>query len=315
MKRGVERHPFSACIYCLAQLQCPYIACVINLPTGSMHKLLICLTVLSLQVWSTAAYSQDNKDKLPLPIDWLEVLLSPGRAVDYVDMVLRFNRGEVIVQGYDISQHTFFSPPGLDIIDADWKLLAKVPTVMILYSNGTGQLIEILTDGSKLVQFFDVNSASKELFRRIKGDDLYAISSGGAYVSRDSAKTWQPSNDGLTGVTDRNDLALDSSQNIWLGSNLGLHKQALTSNTWSTVPAAGEEGILSVFVDQLDRIWIKSYSWLKVSSDGGASFIDAPEGLIPGTFIRFGEDLAGNIYAVSGIAEFNGAGSAVYRSA
>lgn len=211
------------------------------------------------------------------------------------------------------------SPFTGDIVYAGWKAGASVPTLIMIMTTGSVLHLSFnpATDKKYRIRATIANIAKRlnfENFGKILGDDLYAISYETSYISRDSSRSWQVNEAGLTDVSARYDLALDSSQNVWLGTGNGLFMQPLVSNTWSPIASAGIDPITQVFVDQQDRIWIKSYSALTVSLDGGSTFVDPPGGLPFGGFIRFGEDVYRNIYAITGMAPSLEGGSGVYKS-
>lgn len=200
-----------------------------------------------------------------------------------------------------------------DITFATWKLLAGVPTVLVLFEDGIASINEF---GSSVKETTHrINDIPNERFQQIVGDDLYATSSEHTYISRDSGASWQINEAGLSStIYERNDIFVDAAQTVWLATNEGLYKQLLVSNTWTKVESAGNDPIRQVYVDRQQRMWVKSDSWLRVSTDGGATFQDAPTGLGFAFFARMTEDLAGNIYILTGPSSFPEGGNAVFKS-
>src|SRR6185295_16026813 len=89
--------------------------------------------------------------------------------------------------------------------------------------------------------------------------------------------------------------------------------QPLVSDTWTQITSAPANP-RTVFADRQNRIWVAKYGSLKLSTDGGATWNNAPSG-IPSLaeVIAMCDDVFGNIYAITG-SFFDQTGEAVYRS-
>ena len=174
---------------------------------------------------------------------------------------------------------------------------------------GTGFYIEILlTDGSvyqmnpfsypwQTQQVGSITDTVSQTFEKIVGDDLYVLSTSHLYVTRDSGTSWQLDEAGTSGT--RNDVAVDTGQNVFMATSTGLYKQTPTGNTWSSV--SGVPGGGRVFADRRDRILLSGNftSALYLSPDDGATWNMDTIGLNQYLVKQMADDIYGNLYVVA----------------
>ena len=207
------------------------------------------------------------------------------------------------------------------VYDLEYRIMDDRTIVDFSYKKGVGadgfsHLFILLNDGGVL----DIRSGYKtELdtikpndiatFKKIAGDDIYAITDHHCFVSRDSGKSWQLDTLGIGKIT-MNDLDLDSNQRVYLGTNKGVYTQELTSNQWIKNSSYGNITAKAVFVDRWQRIWVAANNGMMVSTNFGSSFLAGPSGI--GTDAlntrSICDDSAGNIYIATGNKLFKSTG-------
>ncbi len=205
-------------------------------------------------------------------------------------------------------------PHGREIVDCRQKLAS--PDIIVLLDDGSIFIVNG-TDFSKSKRFGSAPSSS--YFSKVVGDALYAFSTAGVYVSRDTAKTWQIDSAGLGSYNYLYDIALDSSQYVYGGASNGLYKQHPDSSVWHRVDSVFVTNfygkfyptVNKVFVDRLNHIWLGAYGGYGpfVSSDNGATWRHDTTGIGSGTILSYGDDRLGNVYAIvqsSGFTTFYG---------
>ena len=135
----------------------------------------------------------------------------------------------------------------------------------------------------------------------IREDDLYVLTTQSLYVSRDYGKTLAPDTAGLNGAF-LNAIDLDSSGNLYLATSAGLLRQAPKMNNWTPLSLLPITSVSKVFIDHRDRIIAGGLNNLYISTDRGAHWTIDTTGL-GGSFIaKFGQDGAGNLYAITSTA-------------
>jgi len=197
----------------------------------------------------------------------------------------------------------------------------------VTIKTGTTSYLVLLTDG-EVFTISPVNQAddrrlgtlSTFVFSSVEGDALYAYSTAGVYVSRDTAKTWQIDSAGLGSFNYLQDIALDSSQYVYGGASKGLYEQHPDSSVWRRVDSLYVKNfngttsyptVNKVFVDRHNRIWLNVLGGYGpfVSTDNGATWRHDTTGIGSGTILSFGDDGLGNVYAIvlsSGFTSFFG---------
>ncbi len=147
--------------------------------------------------------------------------------------------------------------------------------------------------------------------QKIIGDALYILKQGKVYASWDTAKTW--SHDSINISTETiNDIAIDTNFYGWvITQNRNLYYQHPDSNIWRKDTSFKTTGIpRAIFVDRKGRMFIYTTASVAqgrvvMSTDGGVSFTNISTGIVD-AISSFGDDVFGNIYAVS-------TGSSAYR--
>jgi hypothetical protein len=148
-----------------------------------------------------------------------------------------------------------------------------------------------------------------QVYRKIMGDALYALSTLAVYVSRDLAGTWSVDTSGI-GVGSYYDLALDTSQNAYLAHSSGLWKQHPDSNTWRKISSFPKSSATTVFVDRRNRLLARSSQQVYMSSNSGSTWTIDTTGLGGQTITMFCDDAYGNLYALSNTRIWKSVGGA-----
>ena len=200
------------------------------------------------------------------------------------------------------------APPGVDIVDARFKLVGynslikhEKDIILVLLSNGS--VLE-LTESKSTAEGYEVNELD-ELFianynfdsDEILGDDLYVMTYDGVFVS-DSGYNWKIDTIGLGHHLICNDIDIDTNEKVWLCCSNGLFSQELNVTTWVENTNYKAAGCDIVFIDRAQNIWVSYFNTIKVSYDGGKSFQNAPSGLYTGYIRDIADDAFGNIYVM-----------------
>ncbi len=139
-------------------------------------------------------------------------------------------------------------------------------------------------------------------FTKIEGDALFGItSSGGTFVSRDTAASWQIDTTGL-GTGFPYDIGLDTLRYVYLSSSTGLYRQHPDTSIWRKVTSFPVAFTNAVFVDRKNRIFVASSRKTYVSTNSGATWNIDTTGLTVKDILGlkgFCDDAYGNIYARS----------------
>ncbi len=194
-----------------------------------------------------------------------------------------------------------FPPKGQEIKDARHKSGDQYKNELLIMLND-GSVYAMVLPGGRLISKgkLDPNAG---LPRKIGGDAIYAITSNGVYVNRDSTTNiWTIDTTGLGSVF-LNDIALDTLLNAFLATPNGLFEQAPDSTGWSLVSGL-IGGVNTVFVDRMDRIYASTYSGVYYSTDDGESWHSNNSGLTSYIATKFGEDIFENIYTIDGAGVF-----------
>lgn len=140
-----------------------------------------------------------------------------------------------------------------------------------------------------------------ETFLGAKGDDVYSFFSNSVFVSRDTGASWEMDTVGLNGARNYS-LALNSKQDVYLGTTKGLYTQTAKGTQWSNLPGYPTGSCPIVFIDRTDRIFCTGGKGLYISNDNGATFELDTAGLSIGTAIpkvtAICDDDDGNIYVI-----------------
>ena len=132
---------------------------------------------------------------------------------------------------------------------------------------------------------------------KIDGDDLYAINSSTAYVSRDGAMTWQLDTTGI-GTSYINDLALDRTQNVYLATSQGIMGQTPKGSTWNPVTSFPKTFVYKIFASRKDVLYASTNSGIWTSADEGVTWTRDSMGFGPASVDNFCDDAYGNVYAI-----------------
>jgi len=214
-------------------------------------------------------------------------------------------------QGIYVAQYAFFQyyektytvPAGRSIETIAPK--GKSPFLIIaLLDDGT--VLEIdFTDFSHqaptVTTLGQLGSAALGTSReKIIGDALYALGPS-LYVSRDTGKTWQIDSAGLGSGVYFRDIALDTSQNVYAATTVGLFKQNPDSSFWhKNTTLTNPPSLSTVFIDRLNRIFVVGNSGnIVFSTDNGVSWNFDTAGIGALSLSRFSDDKFGNIYATA----------------
>ncbi len=142
--------------------------------------------------------------------------------------------------------------------------------------------------------------ATSEFWEDGIGDAIYVLSTSHVYVTRDSGATYIVDSTGLNGAH-VSSIAIDSSQNVYAATNVGLFSQAPDSSVWHKVASLDSLNLLSIFVDRMQRIFVglNGNPVGRVSTDLGQtwSLIDTA-GLENSNSTIKGDDAYGNVYAI-----------------
>jgi hypothetical protein len=201
-------------------------------------------------------------------------------------------------------------PKGTDIIYTNFKT-GNSEVVLLLLSDGS--IYETVYDD--LLRTWDIPrprsktdpTNSYQAYKKIAGDALYVLSNIAVYVSRDAGGTWKVDTAGVGGPL-YYDLALDTSQYVWLAHLSGLWKQHPDSNTWRKVSSFPVSSATTVFVDRKNRILAGYFGQLYFSTNGGTTWTDKTTGLGGQSATMFCDDAFGNLYAASGTQIWKSAG-------
>ncbi len=140
----------------------------------------------------------------------------------------------------------------------------------------------------------DTDSPKEILF-----DDMYILRYY-VWVSRDDGITWKIDTAGLSGATVA-DIELDTNGNVYATtSNRGLFFQLRPDSIWQKVPSIIPNTLKSVYVDRKNRLYVASTSRkVYYSTNNGVAWDSLPNDLGSGQILSFGDDAAGNIYAIT----------------
>jgi photosystem II stability/assembly factor-like uncharacterized protein len=143
-----------------------------------------------------------------------------------------------------------------------------------------------------------------ESFSKIKGDALYMLTTQRFLVSRDDGATWQPDTAGLSKINPKS-FDLDSLQYVYIAHSLGILRQHPDSMTWNRLSSFPGTMPSVIFIDKKQRIFVSGTSpgRIYLSTDRGDSWSIDSAGMFSEYASSFGEDLYGNVYAISGDAK------------
>ena len=219
---------------------------------------------------------------------------------------------ETYVLRFDFTRKLWCAPDGTFIEDFNEKE-GKDDTYLVLLNDGSVYELKFIHDFQdvKATQLKKVDEEFKDGRRYINlaGDDIYVMTEKSIMVTRDVGKTWQIDTNGLEGATPAN-ITLDSNQNVYCATNKGLYKQALVSNTWEKVAAHPAVNMTSVYVDRSERIFTSAYGSAYKSEDHGNKWTIDTAGIGKKTVMKFGDDMYGNIYALTSTEIFRSQGGA-----
>ena len=187
---------------------------------------------------------------------------------------------------------------------------------LVMLDIGSGNSLQVITPA---------NTMAYSRVLDIAGDDLYEIVQSGisyyTYVSHDTGATWLYDTLGVGSLQILYNLALDSSQNVYLSSTNGLYKQATHATTWSLTgcPAAP---VSYVYSDGRNRVWAFGYNSgmganvLYYSADEGSTWHLDTAGLVRSnmSIISMGTDPLGNVYAIGQDYGLFNSGNLLYKS-
>ena len=227
---------------------------------------------------------------------------------------LQYNRADSAGKGVDY--HRLDDKKKFDILAYDLKIVRDTPVFYLLYSDGSIMYFNPQRP-SKITGKADVKLVSKidpkanEQFATVVGDDMYILSNQALYVSRDNAGTWNTDTAGLNGVT-INDISVDSGQNVFIGTSMGLFEQAPSGSSWASIKSPYSQSS-HVYGAHNGMLFLTSNSNVSISNDDGKSWKTDTAGLHGANPIKFCEDSAGNIYAITAIYSFLTVGDGLYK--
>lgn len=181
-----------------------------------------------------------------------------------------------------------------DIVSVEHKEFTT--DFLVQLSNGAAFQLRAKSSGGWETVVLDFAGAG--FARKMVGDDLYIMTYNAVFVS-DSGYNWVIDTAGLDlNGAYCNDIDMDTTQKVWLATQNGLFTQLLNVMTWIKNTGYGNSNAGVVHVDRAQKVWVADYNVLKVSSDGGTTFPNAPTGL-PNYYIRkITDDAFGNIYVM-----------------
>lgn len=265
---------------------------------GRIVALLFIFVVYSVSTWS------QEEPKWPDTPPGEEVRLMMGghfndgnRYVYYEVMKTRILRNSAYIATI------YEAPPGVDIVDARFKLSPDglaVNKILVLLSNKDVVLIEKPeSDEGEAIKLDPVPSGEG---MKIIGDDLYIMTFENVFVS-DSGYNWQIDTAGLGEFNYPKDIQVDATQKVWLATDNGLFTQELDATVWiKNTNYPGEqfapEACHTVFVDRMQHVWVSYGTQLRVSFNGGQNFQVAPTGLSINFIRKMCDDAFGNVYVM-----------------
>ncbi len=265
--------------------------------------LLIPLLLLQLNFTSSSAQvSEAHFNNLPEG----ENIIIEGDVGGYsvlTDHIIVTNRF-VYLDDFDEYDVQFYAPYGTEIVDARFKLsFAYNPPFLVLLNNG--RIIELRWNSAVHRYTIQIErdpipvGGDSTYFRKILGDDLYAMKDHSVYVS-DSGYNWVIDTAGLNNPVMINDIDIDTTQKVWLCASNGLYTQDLNVTIWSENVNYPGINPKKIFIDRSQNVWVAEYFGnLYVSTDGGSSFQIAPSGLSSASIQDICDDAFGNIYVMS----------------
>lgn len=240
---------------------------------------------------------------------------------DLKTFILMMNSGHISFADLDLITSAtpykvkiVYTPPrGVDIVNVNKKLASSNAFLMLLSNLKVDQL-KLTSQLSQIIGYGSVNEPLANA-KSVCGDDVYMLTGKSVWVTRDSGASWEIDTTGLNlvGFDYLNTMDIDQDQNVWLAANDAVYMQPLVSDIWTKITSAPANP-RTIFADRQNRIWVAKYGSLKLSTDAGASWNNAPSG-IPSLaeVIAICDDAFGNIYAITG-SFFDQTGEAVYRS-
>jgi hypothetical protein len=185
---------------------------------------------------------------------------------------------------------------------------------VLLKEGKDGDIIIIFLDDGSIYVFKPNFSSSLDIgsvqlrsrgypqFTKTQGDALYGLtSSGGNYVSRDTAATWSLDTAG-EGTGFPFDIAVDTLQYAYMASSNGLFRQHPDTSIWHKVSSFPGISANAVFVDRMNRVFVGSSKKAYVSTNSGGTWNIDTIGLNVKDILGlkgFCDDAFGNIYARS----------------
>ncbi len=209
-----------------------------------------------------------------------------------------------------------------DVVTYDLKIVQDTAVFILLLSNGnvfsfnpqrkvTGNNIFTTTKYISNVGYKP--DSTNDAYVKIVGDDLYALSNTTLFVSRNTAISWSADSAGLNGAT-INDVSVDSGQNVYIATNMGLFKQAPSGSSWTNIKSPYLQSS-HVFGAHNGTLFLSSFSSLSSSIDNGKSWKTDTTGLHGAAAIKFCEDSAGNVYAITAQYSFLTVGDGLFKHA
>jgi len=129
------------------------------------------------------------------------------------------------------------------------------------------------------------------------GDDTYIATTAGQVWKTHDDSTWLVDTSGFDGNAVRA-LEVDTFQNVYAATAIGIYKQALSGTEWQLLPGS-PASVSYFFRSKSNRIFAANYSSVWTSADGGVTWNLDTAGMGYTQVRSLSEDLAGNYYAVT----------------
>jgi hypothetical protein len=259
-----------------------------------MRKLLLLTFTMVYGLWTMDCSAQTPVAYNPYGED--ELLFWGNAGIDVTTNNKMRVYKTVILDGNNY--HMFDAPPGTHIVDARFKLSlggSNGHIALVLLNNG--KIYEArYVGGMGSYSQTELDPAPGSDVQQILGDDLYVMTYDAVYVS-DSGYNWVLDNTGL-GSPICSDIDIDTNQKVWLCANSALYTQDLNVTTWTQNTNYTGSGADLVYVDRLQNVWVSYFNQLRVTTNGGLSFANAPTGLYSGYIRDIADDAFGNIYVM-----------------
>jgi hypothetical protein len=171
--------------------------------------------------------------------------------------------------------------------------------ILVLTADGQMHRIELVTlDGETVLKKESTipSVPTANGVSVVKGDDLYAISQNQVFALHDGI-TWQIDTIGL-GSAHPSDIALDSSQNVYLSASTGIFQQALAESQWHLLSGSPANATY-MFATLREILFAATSNGLYKSVDRGVHWTLDTAGMGALQVRGMSEDSLGDLFAIT----------------